>query len=191
MKLEKVLPFAKTLLEKAITPGTIVVDATLGNGHDTVWLANLVGEHGHVYGFDIQEAAIQNSKQRLEEHHFINRVTLFQKSHSHIGECIPLAHHGKVTAAIFNLGYMPGGDKSIVTKPDSTISAIKQLLSMMTPEGIIVIVIYHGHPGGADERDQLLQFVEGIDQHQADVLQYRFINQINEPPFLIAIEKRD
>jgi hypothetical protein len=62
---------------------------------------------------------------------------------------------------------------------------------MMTPQGIIVIVIYHGHPGGADERNQLLQFVEGIDQHLADVLQYRFINQINEPPFLIAIEKRD
>ena len=191
MKLEKVLPFAKTLLEKAITPGNIVVDATLGNGHDTVWLANLVGEHGHVYGFDIQEAAIQNSKQRIEEQHFINRVTLFQKSHEHIKECIPLAHYGKVTAAIFNLGYLPGGDKSIVTKPDSTISAIKQLLGMMPPEGVIVIVIYHGHPGGAFERDQLLQFVEGIDQHKADVLQYRFINQINDPPFLIAIEKRD
>ena len=156
MKLEKVLPFAKTLLEKVIVPGHIVVDATLGNGHDTVWLANLVGEHGHVYGFDIQEAAIQNSTQRLEEHHFLNRVTLFQKSHEQIRECIPMVHHGKVTAAIFNLGYMPGGDKSIVTKPDSTISAIKQLLSLMPPEGLIVIVIYHGHPGGSDERDQLL-----------------------------------
>ena len=190
MKLEKVLPFAKTLLENVITPGHIVVDATLGNGHDTVWLANLVGEHGHVYGFDIQEAAIQNSKKRLEEHHFIHRVTLFQKSHEHIHECIPLDHHGKVTAAIFNLGYMPGGDKSIVTKPDSTISAIKQLLTMMPKEGLIVIVIYHGHPGGAEERDQLLQFLESIDQHKADVLQYRFINQINDPPFLIAIEKK-
>ena len=62
---------------------------------------------------------------------------------------------------------------------------------MMSPEGLIVIVIYHGHPGGAVERDQLLQFVKGIDQHKADVLQYRFINQINDPPFLIAIEKRD
>jgi predicted methyltransferase len=191
MKLEKVLPFAKTLLERAITPGNIVIDATLGNGHDTVWLANLVGEQGHVYGFDIQETAILNSKKRLEENQVMNRVTLFQKSHEYIKECIPLAHHGKVTAAIFNLGYMPGGDKSIVTKPSSTLSAIKQLLTIMPPEGVIVIVIYHGHPGGAFERDCLLQFVESIDQHKADVLQYRFINQVNDPPFIIAIEKRD
>jgi predicted methyltransferase len=191
MKLKKVLPFAKTLLETAITSGDIVVDATLGNGHDTVFLANLVGEHGHVYGFDIQKKALINSQHHLEESRLINRVTLFKKGHEQISSCIPPTHHGKITAAIFNLGYLPGGDKSIVTKPATTISAVEQLLSIMAPEGIIVIVIYHGHPGGDVERNSLLQYVKTIDQKKADVLQYNFINQANYPPFIIAIEKKD
>lgn len=191
MKLKKVLPFAKSLLETATTPGDIAVDATLGNGHDSVLLANLVGEHGHVYGFDIQEEAIINSQRHLEESQLISRVTLFKKGHEHISECIPSTHHGKIAAAIFNLGYLPGGDKSIVTKPATTISAVEQLLSIMAPEGIIVIVIYHGHLGGAEERDSLLQYVKAIDQKKADVLQYDFINQANYPPFIIAIEKKD
>jgi predicted methyltransferase len=191
MKLKKVLPFAKNLLETAITPGDLVIDATLGNGHDTVFLAGLVGEQGHVYGFDIQEEAVINSQHLLEEANLIKRATLFKKGHEQISKCIPSAHHGKITAAIFNLGYLPGGDKSIVTKPATTISAIEQLLSIMSPGGMIVIVIYHGHPGGDIERDSLLQYVKTIDQKKADVLQYDFINQVNYPPFIIAIEKKD
>lgn len=191
MKLKKILPFAKTLLETAITPGDIVVDATLGNGHDSVFLASLVGEQGHVYGFDIQEEALLNSQRHLEESQLLNRVTLFKKGHEQISECIPPAHHGKVTAAIFNLGYLPGGNKSIVTKPTTTISALEQLLSIMAPEGMIVIVIYHGHTGGSIERDHLLQYVKTLDQKKADVLRYDFINQANDPPFIIAVEKKD
>ena len=70
-------------------------------------------------------------------------------------ESIPFEYHGKITGAIFNLGYLPGGDKTIVTKPETTISAIEQLFTIMAPEGIIVLVIYHGHPEGAVERDML------------------------------------
>jgi len=190
MKLIPILPFARTLLETAITPGDIAVDATLGNGHDTLYLAKLVGEGGHVYGFDIQEEAVLNSRKRLVEQDLLNRTTLFTKGHEHISECIPNGHHGKVSTAIFNLGYLPGGDKSIVTKPNTTISAIEQLLTIMKPEAIIVLVIYHGHPEGAVERDKLLEFVRSIDQKKAHVLQYGYINQANNPPFIIAIEKR-
>lgn len=190
MKLERILPFARTLLTKAISPGDTVVDGTLGNGHDSAFLCQLVGEGGHVFGFDIQKTAVLNSMKRMEENNFQQRVTFFQKGHEHIAESIPQAHHGKITAAIFNLGYLPGGDKSIVTKPETTISAIEQLLSIMAPEGIIVLVIYHGHPEGAVERDTLLDYTSNIDQKKAHVLQYRFINQVNNPPFIIAIEKR-
>jgi 16S rRNA C1402 N4-methylase RsmH len=190
MKLERILPFAKSLLEKAVSSGDLVVDGTLGNGHDTEWLAKLVGENGHVFGFDIQETAVSNSRKKIEELHLENRVTLFQKGHEHILESIPSQYHGKITGAIFNLGYLPGGDKSIVTKPETTITAIEQLLSILAPEGIIVLVIYHGHPEGAVERDLLLQYAEKIDQKTAHVLHYRFINQANNPPFIIAIEKR-
>lgn len=190
MKLDGILPFARQLIEKAVSPGDCVIDATLGNGHDTLFLANLIGDSGMVYGFDIQEEAIFNTRKRLLNEQLADRITLFHKGHEHIRTSIPKSHHGKIKAAIFNLGYLPGGDKSIVTTPSTTISAIKQLLELMAPEGIIVLVIYHGHLEGAIERDELLQIVKELDQKAAHVLQYQFINQKNNPPFIIAIEKR-
>lgn len=190
MKLERILPFARTLLERAISPGDVVVDATLGNGHDTLYLAKLVGETGHVYGFDIQEEAILATKKRLEEVNLSERITLFHSGHESLKLKIPVEHHGKLTAAIFNLGYLPGGDKSIVTKPETTVSAIGQLLELLAVEGVIILVIYHGHEEGALERDYLLQFVETIDQQKAHVLRYQFMNQKNNAPFIVAIEKR-
>ncbi len=191
MKVKQILPFARTLLETACSPGDIVVDGTLGNGHDTEFLAKLVGPNGQVYGFDIQEQAIVSTKKRLTELGLSDRVTLFQHGHEKIKTSIPPSLHGKVTGAIFNLGYLPGGDKSIVTKPSTTIAAIEQLLEIMAIEGIIVLVIYHGHPEGAVERDAVIQYVKSIDQKSAHVIQYGFINQTNHPPFIIAIEKRD
>lgn len=190
MKLERILPFARELLENAVQPGDVVVDATLGKGNDTLFLANLVGDSGHVYGFDIQEEAILATKNRLAEHNVLERAILIHKGHEQMIHSVPSIHHGKITGAIFNLGYLPGSDKSIVTKSHTTIAAIEQLLEIMAPEGIIVLVIYHGHPEGAIERDDLLQFVKNLDQAKAHVLQYQFINQINHPPFIIAIEKR-
>ncbi|WP_066258290.1 class I SAM-dependent methyltransferase [Neobacillus drentensis] len=189
MKVDKILPFAKSLLHKAVNPGDIVVDATVGNGCDTVFLAGLVGESGHVFGFDIQEEAIAASKDRLIKQNLSERVTLFQSGHEHLFKLIPHICHGKVTGAIFNLGYLPGSDKTIVTKPETTIAAIHQLLEIMTSEGIIVLVIYHGHKGGAEERDSLLSYCRQLDQKTAHVLQYQFINQQNSPAFIIAIEK--
>jgi len=189
MKIEKVLPFAKNLLSKAVKTGDVVIDATVGNGYDTVFLAELVGDSGHLYGFDIQADAISTSKQRLIQHRLMDRSTLFHTGHENLSAMIPSVHHGKVSGTIFNLGYLPGSDKTIVTRPETTIAAIQQLLAIMAPEGVIVLVIYHGHKGGAHERDSLLNFCQQIDQKTAHVLQYQFINQQNHPAFIIAIEK--
>lgn len=190
MKLERILPFARTLLERAVKEGDYAVDATLGNGHDTCFLAELVGENGKVFGFDIQKEAITNSSTLLQEKGLNERAVLIHDSHDTLIAVLPEEAKGKVTGAIFNLGYLPGGDKNIVTKPNSTLSAIEQLLEVMAPEGIIVLVIYHGHPEGQIERDAVLQFAAEIDQKQAHVLRYGFINQQNNPPFIVAIEKR-
>ncbi|MCM3116562.1 methyltransferase domain-containing protein [Neobacillus sp. MER 74] len=189
MKIDKVLPFAKNLLKKAVQPGDVVIDATVGNGYDTVFLAELVGASGHVFGFDIQEKAIAASKERLINQSLSERVTLFHSGHEQLSQLIPNNYQGKVTGAIFNLGYLPGSDKTIVTQPETTINALQQLLEMIAPEGIIVLVIYHGHKGGAEERDSLLDYCQKIDQKTAHVLQYQFINQQNSPAFIIAIEK--
>jgi len=190
MKLDRILPYARKLLHLAVQEGDIVIDATVGNGHDTTFLAELIGETGHVYGYDIQDQAIQNTVERLEKASLQKRVTLFHQSHEKVKETIPQTDHGKIKGAIFNLGYLPGGNKEIVTVPQSTISAIEQIHDMMAPEGILVVVIYHGHEGGEIERDTLMEFAKNIPQDTAHVLCYRFINQANNPPFIVAIEKR-
>jgi tRNA A58 N-methylase Trm61 len=189
MKLQRILPFAKQLLQTAVQEGDIVVDATIGNGHDTVFLAKLVGEKGHVFGFDIQEEAVKNTVTRLHSEYVEKHVTIHQKGHQHIKETIPTHLHGKVSGAIFNLGYLPGGDQTIVTVPKTTIPAIEQLLDIMKPEGIIIIVIYHGHQEGQVERDHLMDFVKTLDPRIAHVLHYQFLNTQNNPPFIVAIEK--
>lgn len=190
MILERILPYARKLLQLALQEGDIAIDATIGNGHDTAYLAKLVGKTGHVYGFDIQALAIQNTYERIQKENLTNQVTLIQKSHSSVVNEVPTHLHGKVKAAIFNLGYLPGSDKSIVTVPASTIAAIEQILEIMAPEGIIVVVIYHGHEGGEIEKDTLMEYVQNIPQDNAHVLTYRFLNQANNPPFIVAIEKR-
>jgi predicted methyltransferase len=190
MKLDGILPFARGLLQKAVEEGGSAVDATMGNGHDTLFLANLVGETGTVFSFDIQPEAISSTSARLEQSGLDDRVKLFQKGHELVSSCIPARFHGKIHAAIFNLGYLPGSDKSVITRPGTTISAVEQLFAMLKPGGIIVLVVYHGHDGGEEERDGLLKFAGRLDQKQAHVLQYGFINQKNNPPFIVAIEKR-
>lgn len=190
MKLDRILPYARILLEKALSPGDYAIDATAGNGHDTLFLTRLVGNEGHVFAFDVQEEAIQQTKKRLVENNAEHRATLFLQSHDQLINVLPEDCKGKITAAVFNLGYLPGGDKSIVTEAVSTISAIEQLLDIMAVEGIIVLVVYHGHPEGAIEKDALMSYVTSLPQDKAHVLHYGFMNQRNAPPFIIAIEKR-
>ena len=190
MKLDRILSYARLLLEKTVHAGYIAIDCTMGNGHDTLYLAKLVGSDGHVFSFDIQENALAETTQRLIAEGMSERVTLIHSGHETLQNFLPVKYHQKVTGAIFNLGYLPGGDKEIITTAPTTISAIKQLLEVMAPEGIIVVVIYHGHAGGDIERDQLLQFAANLPQDQAHVLEYRFLNQQNNPPFIVAIEKR-
>ncbi|WP_028783523.1 class I SAM-dependent methyltransferase [Thalassobacillus devorans] len=189
MTLKKVLAFAHDLMKTAIREGDTAVDATCGNGHDTQFLSKLVGKTGYVYGFDIQEAAIKTTRAKLTGKQQ-EQVTLIQDSHDKIGSYIKNEHINSVSAAIFNLGYLPGSDKSIVTTPDSTLSAVEQLLELLQPEGVIVLVVYHGHPGGKAEKDRLLAYVKSLDQHLFHVLQYGFINQKNDPPFVLAVERR-
>lgn len=190
MKVLGVLPFARQLLQQAVSTGDIVIDGTAGNGHDTLFLAKIVEISGHVYSFDIQHSAITKTEQRLRENQCLSQVTLIHKGHEMAKAEIPTDDYGKVAAAIFNLGYLPGGDKNIVTKPETTIKAIQDIFSILKKEGIIVLVVYHGHNEGKKEKDALLDFVTTIDQSEAHVITYKFLNQKNAPPFIIAIEKR-
>lgn len=185
MRLKRVLPFAKELLASVIESGDIAVDATAGNGHDTLFLSSLVGESGHVYAFDVQKEAIQSTADKLEQAGLIGKMSLIHDGHENVAKYVPEG----VSAAIFNLGYLPGSDHEIVTRGTSTIQAIESILKLLKVGGLIVLVVYHGHEGGKEEKDILLSFVQNLPQSYAHVLSYQFLNQQNDPPFIIAIEK--
>ncbi|MFD1706778.1 class I SAM-dependent methyltransferase [Siminovitchia sediminis] len=190
MNIEGVLSHARSLMQRVVRPGGNAIDGTVGNGNDTLFLAKLVGKNGRVFGFDIQQQAIQNTTSLLEENGVADRVTLFQRGHETLTESLPQETHGKISGAMFNLGYLPGGDKTVVTQPETTIAAITQLLSVLEKGGVLCLVIYPGHEEGALERDHVLAFAKDLDQSKVHVLQYGFINQKNNPPFLLAFEKK-
>nr|WP_211182934.1 class I SAM-dependent methyltransferase [Shouchella clausii] len=184
-----VLPFAHSLLTSAVQPGDTVVDATIGNGHDTLVLAKLVGETGVVIGCDIQASALTSTEARLQKAGLDKQVSLFQIGHEKLAT-LPLFVNSTIAAAIFNLGYLPGGDKGVTTTGKTTIAAIEQLFNRLKQGGLIVLVVYHGHPQGKKEKNELLAYVESLPQEKAHAATYQFINQKNDPPFVVAIEKR-
>ena len=139
MKLERILPFSKTLIKEHIKQDSIVIDATCGNGNDTLFLAQQVS-NGHVFGFDIQDTAIQSTFEKVKA---FNNVTLIQDGHENIKKHIDIQFKGQIDAAIFNLGYLPKGDKSIVTRPETTIKAINAIFDYLSVEGIIVLSLIH------------------------------------------------
>lgn len=185
--LENALSFSHTLLKNTITQGDIVIDATVGNGSDTVLLAKLVGSLGKVYGFDVQEQAIQTTKEKLLYTGLSSQVELFHQGHETIGKV--LDKNVTIASAIFNLGYLPNSDKTIVTQADTTLTAISSILPKLRIGALLIIVVYYGHEGGQEEKDALLDFVSYLPQKEFAVLRYGFVNQKNHPPFVLAIEK--
>lgn len=184
--LTKVTDINKLYLEQVISKGDVVVDATMGNGYDTKYLAQKVGESGFVYSFDIQEAAIKSTKKKLVKENLEDRVKLILDGHENMDKYI----EGKVSCVLFNLGYLPRCEHMIITKPNTTIKAIKHSLNLLKPHGVISIAIYTGHHGGMEERNSVYEFVKSLDQSEFNVLECGFINQINNPPQLVLIEKK-
>ncbi|WP_159582916.1 tRNA (mnm(5)s(2)U34)-methyltransferase [Streptococcus halichoeri] len=174
------LQYSHTFLAEILTKHSQVLDGTMGNGHDTLFLAQRAQK---VYAFDIQEAAVARTKDRLEQAGLTN-VQLILDSHENLD-----AYVRRLDAAIFNLGYLPSADKSLMTKPDSTIVALKKTLHCLVPGGRVAIMVYYGHQGGVEERDAVLDFVATLEQRSYTVMLYKPLNQVNQPPFLIMIEK--
>lgn len=138
-------------LAQQLQAGDYAIDATAGNGHDTLFLAQAVGGNGHVYAFDIQASALQQTQKRLTQHHCLQQVTLCHSSHTHMQQQLPSDWVGHVKAVTFNLGYLPGSDKSTITQADSTLTALGQSLNLLSDGGLLCVLSYRGHMGGQDE----------------------------------------
>ncbi len=184
--LTKITDLNKLYLENVINKGDRVVDATMGNGYDTKYLAEKVGEGGFVYAFDVQEDAIKSTKKKLEKENYQERAKLILDGHENMDKYI----EDEVSCVLFNLGYLPRADHNIITKPETTIKAIEHSLKLLKPHGVISIAIYTGHEGGMEEKNSVYNFVKNLDQQEFNVLESGFINQINNPPQLILIEKK-
>ncbi|MFV0557251.1 MAG: tRNA (mnm(5)s(2)U34)-methyltransferase [Enterococcus sp.] len=180
--------FSHLLLKECVQPGDTAIDATMGNGNDTCLLAELVGKTGQLYSFDIQELALNNTAARLHELALHQRVQLIHDGHQNLGNY--LATDAPLKAAIFNLGYLPQSNKSIITLPETTKLALDECLARLVPRGRIIIVAYLGHVGGDLELTTVKNYCQALPQEQYNVLNYQFINQEKMPPVLFCIEKR-
>jgi tRNA1(Val) A37 N6-methylase TrmN6 len=155
MKRSSLVNEAHLLIKANLFAGDIAIDATVGNGFDTLCLAEQVGADGKVYGFDIQIRALENTANKLQLAKLNSWVTLFHASHTEMADRIPEKYHGKIKAIMFNLGYLPGGDKSIITLANSTIDALKTATDLLAPAGKLTVLAYPGHEGGKLETEQV------------------------------------
>lgn len=180
--------YSHTLLKEILVEGDWAIDATMGNGNDTLLLAELVGASGKVFGFDIQEAAVKNTQTKLTQAALQQRAELFLQGHETIDTVLP--EDAPIKACIFNLGYLPKSDKKIITLPHTTKYALEAAKKRLVPKGRIIIVAYYGHPGGQRELETIQEYCQNLPQEEFNVLSYQFINQKNSPPILFCIEKK-
>jgi predicted methyltransferase len=186
----RVTDMAHLIVRARLAPGALAVDATVGNGHDTVMLADAVGSAGRVFGFDVQASALAQARETLGAR---PQVELFEAGHEWLSEHLPSNVHGRISAVMFNLGYLPGGDKRRTTKPDTTVQALSQATALIAIGGIITVLVYAGHAGGADEADAVGVFVSALPaaygRHKIARLSNSRPNSATPTPELLVIER--
>ncbi|MBA2796454.1 tRNA (mnm(5)s(2)U34)-methyltransferase [Streptococcus porcinus] len=178
--MQRPLDMSHQFLDAILDTNSILVDATMGNGNDTLYFAPKVKR---LYAFDVQEKALQVTREKLQKAQLEN-VQLIQDGHEKVDDYLD-----QVDAAIFNLGYLPNADKSIITRAETTIEALKKLLRALRVGGRIAIMVYYGHEGGLKEKDALLDYLSQLPQEKVTVMSYQALNQKNCPPFLLMLEK--
>ncbi len=178
--------WAQELVEQALCEGSVAVDATMGNGNDTQWLCQRVGESGRVYAFDVQAEAVAHTDARLREAGLRERATLYCRSHEELGELVP----EPADAVMFNLGWLPGAEHIVTTQVGSTLRAVAAALDRLKSGGVLTVCVYPGHEEGAREREALLAWAAALDARRYDVIYKTFLNQPKNPPCLLAVQKR-
>ena len=185
---QNIVTVTHQIMKEKIHKGDHVLDATVGKGNDTLLLSQLVGQDGIVYGLDIQAQAIAFAEKRLFEEAKFKNTKLFVKDHSELDHVIQ--RNEKLQLAIFNLGYLPSGDKEIITQSETTIKAIQAVLERLDKMGVLLIASYIGHPGGMEEFEAVQSYLEKCDQKSYNVAMFNFLNQKNLPPRLFIVERR-
>lgn len=179
--------WARCFVAEALTPGSVAVDATMGNGLDTLFLAGAVGPNGRVYSFDIQPAALHNTAALLGETGLEAEVELLLADHSRMDQYIT----APVNVVMFNLGYLPGGDHGMVTTPASTITALTTALKILAPGGRLSVVAYPGHTVGRTELAAVEDLTKKLKPTEFSVQKVMLLNRASTSPVVILVEKAD
>ncbi len=177
---------AQILLRASILEGDTVIDATAGNGHDTVFLAGCVGSSGRVLAFDLQEQAIRSARETVAAAGFEARVEFFQITHARMAEH---AAAGSVSAVMFNLGYLPGDDHGFTTRSDETLAALAAAAGLLSSGGTLSVVCYPGHPEGAAEAERVETWLSSLTSERWRVAKYAMLGTQKPAPFLIVGRK--
>lgn len=186
MRLPKMTEYAHYLITSILQVGDAAIDATCGNGHDTLFLAQKVGPNGQVYAFDIQEQAIHTTKERLLAAGVMDQVKVVHDSHSLMKNYVSKP----VKVILFNLGYLPGGNKDITTTLDSSMVALQAGLELLQAGGLMVLVVYPGHPQGKIEREVIDPWTQQLDAREYQVVKINYYNQTDAAPYVLAIHRR-
>lgn len=172
------------LLKNEIAAGDFTIDATAGNGHDTVFLAKAVGSTGKVLAIDIQPQAIESTTARLEIEGLLNRVILKLGCHADLAE---FAGGKNPSAIIFNLGYLPGADRGIMTRKKITLKALASAAEILSPGGVLAVICYPGHEGGDEEASAVEAFITSRAAHRT--ARYGMLATEKPAPFLLLSRK--
>lgn len=182
---------AHSLWKEVIQPGDTVIDATCGNGNDTLVLANLTITpfSGAVFAFDIQDSALEATKIKLKENlpaHIYERITFQLECHSNFPSSLM---PDSIALIVYNLGYLPGGNKSLTTNLETTLTSIKKALTLMKIDGMISVTCYPGHEEGQKEESALIDFVRHLDPKKYQCEYTSWINRPNSPTLLIIYKR--
>lgn len=180
------LRVAKLYWKSHLRPGDIAIDATCGNGQDTLYLSELLlfDPSSEIVALDIQPEAIQNTRQLLQASlpsDQFQKVSLYKKSHEEIGT-LSLRYSPRLI--VYNLGYLPGGNKEKTTKTESTLQSVQRSLELLSDDGALSITCYPGHLEGAKEEAALLEFVKTLPFSSWRVCHHSWINKDKAPSFL-------
>jgi SAM-dependent methyltransferase len=192
MSLPRVLSVAQRFVADYVQPGDCVVDATLGNGIDAVFLARLVGAGGTVFGFDVQEEALDRTRERVERELRAEggaEMCLHLLDHAQMALGVGEEYRGRIAAVMFNLGYLPKAPHERITRPESTMPALEASLALLKAGGIISVVAYPGHKGGDMEAEAVERWASALPHERYQVGTYRYLNQRKSPPVWIGITK--
>lgn len=165
----------------------LYVDATMGNGHDTLFLCHLAGKKGAVYAFDIQPAALTNTRALLEKENALEKVSLILDSHAHMEKYL---ERESADAILFNCGYLPGGDHHLATQPETTVQAICAGLKILKSRGVLSLCLYSGGDTGFEEKNAVLRYLKELDPTRYTVIVQEYYNRPNHPPTPVFVFKK-